>query len=133
MNAFRLLAFMIDQLIITFVLCIVSFIINWESFLLPNESNSNKPFETFYPLLAVALIIFYMKDLFGGRSIGKRIFKLAVRDINNFNETPHGFRLFIRNISLIIWPVELIFFLITKKRIGDLVGRTQVIRIEQNE
>jgi uncharacterized RDD family membrane protein YckC len=73
-----------------------------------------------------------MKDLFGGRSFGKRFFRLAVRDANNLNNTPTKSRLFIRNITLLIWPLEFIYYLINNKRIGDLIAKTQVIRIGQN-
>jgi uncharacterized RDD family membrane protein YckC len=73
-----------------------------------------------------------MKDLFGGRSMGKRFFGLAVRDANDLNNTPTKSRLVIKNITLIVWPLEFIYYLINNKRIGDLIAKTQVIRIGKN-
>ncbi|MFE5318385.1 RDD family protein [Paenibacillus sp. NPDC056579] len=130
MKTYRFLAFLLDHLILSFVYSAVLIFLSWESLITPNESNFNKPFEIFYPLLAVTLLTSFMKDIFNGRSIGKRIFKLAVRDADNLNQVPNKFRLFIRNIPLVIWPLEIILLLIINKRIGDLIARTQVIRTE---
>ena len=125
----RLLAFLIDHVIFSFVGCIIFFFINFDSFIYQTEENFNEPFETIYPFLTVYMLIIYNKDFFQGRSIGKRVIGITVRDLPNSNITPGKLRLFLRNIFLIIWPVEIIMLLVTGRRIGDFLIKTQVIRM----
>jgi uncharacterized RDD family membrane protein YckC len=73
-----------------------------------------------------AFVLYTCKDIINGRSIGKRIFGLAVRD-DNFN-LPIKSKLILRNIFTFLWPVELVFILISKqkKKIGDQLVHTDV-------
>lgn len=87
-----------------------------------------------------SLFYFLFRDGFGeGQSWGKKVCGLMVVNLDNNRPCDKG-KSFLRNI--ILWVlnamaglsiVELIVFLVHEKghRLGDMVGRTQVIEIEQ--
>jgi len=127
----RFLAFLIDHLIGCFIMGIIFWTVNWDSFVNPTDSNFMRPFETFNSVLAFGMIYYLLKDIRGGKSIGKRVLKIAVRDITNSDIIPGTFRLIIRNITTIIWPIELILIILAQRKLGDKIARTQVIKISQ--
>lgn len=71
-------------------------------------------------------VCFYAREGFTGQGIGKRLLHLEV-----FPHSP--IRLFLRNLTLLIWPVELLFFLISGKRIGDLLVKCHVVECQGKE
>ncbi|TCM95704.1 putative RDD family membrane protein YckC [Paenibacillus sp. BK033] len=123
----RLLAFFIDYILVLLIFVPISILINLNS----TEENSNRPFEIFYPLLFLVLFVFYNRDLIDGRSIGKRIVGIGVRDQSNVQHTPGIIRLFFRNVLLILWPLELLFFIITGRRLGDRLLKTKVVELKK--
>ncbi|CAN7502106.1 hypothetical protein LJR153_003505 [Paenibacillus sp. LjRoot153] len=48
------------------------------------------------------MIYYVLKDIFKGRSIGKRLIGLKVVDKNNNNDVPGTIRLMLRNITILI-------------------------------
>lgn len=79
----------------------------------------------------IILILFSIKDLiFKNQSIGKKIMKLEI--VNKENEKPNKLILICRNLTLYIWPLEIILLLIFNKRIGDILFNTQVVEIKNN-
>ena len=72
--------------------------------------------------------LFAAKDSFRGQGIGKRL--LGIRVVNQDGKPASAFQCFIRNISLMIWPIEGLFMTLNsnKKRMGDYFAQTQVIR-----
>ncbi len=82
------------------------------------------------PLLYIGLFglaLYFCKDCINGRSIAKRILKLQVVD-NGTGEVASPLQCFIRNISCIIWPVEVIMALVNpNRRIGDHVAGTKLV------
>lgn len=125
----RILAFLIDHLIGTLIFGIVFMATNWNSIVNPTDSNFMKPFETFNIILVIGMIYYLLKDIYQGRSIGKRVSGIAVRDVDHSNVTPGILRLLIRNITIFLWPIELIILVLTQRRIGDLLARTQIKNI----
>jgi uncharacterized RDD family membrane protein YckC len=78
-------------------------------------------------LALVGFALYFLKDSFDGRSIGKRIMKLQVVD-SKMGKAASPIQCFIRNIFIIIWPIEVIIVLFnTEKRIGDRVAGTKLI------
>jgi uncharacterized RDD family membrane protein YckC len=73
------------------------------------------------------LIVYFLKDSFYGRSLAKRITKLQV--VNNATGEPASIaRGFIRNVFIIMWPVEVLVSLFNpQRRIGDYVAGTKVV------
>jgi len=83
----------------------------------------------FYPIsisMALGYTYFLCKDLFGGRSLGKRSQKLQLVRLDGSSVS--YIRMIIRNLFIIIWPVELIMYLANSgQRLGDLACNTTVV------
>jgi len=80
-------------------------------------------------VLITGLILYFSKDSYRGISVGRWIMGIMVRNESD-NQVPSYFRLFIRNLFTIIWPVEFIVLLVNsdKKRIADKVSKTIVLK-----
>lgn len=79
----------------------------------------------YYGIIGFAL--YFCKDVFNGRSISKRIFKLVVVDVQS-GEIASPIRCFIRNITCVIWPVELFITLSNpQRRLGDKLAGTKIV------
>jgi uncharacterized RDD family membrane protein YckC len=89
-------------------------------------------FKHFVVAIQISFFLFLLKDALNGKSIGKKIMGLAVRDSRDYNKTPNILILFLRNIFLILWPVELIIIFIDKKnqRLGDIILGATVVEIK---
>ena len=115
----RIAAFVIDHIIYSLIL-VPPFVIF-------------VPFDYFYSafpiFMVIALIAYAFKDIFNGRSIGKRIFMLHVRNYNDCEKTPRLYNLIIRNLLIFFWPVEFLVLLSDKdkRRLGDKLAKTQVV------
>jgi uncharacterized RDD family membrane protein YckC len=84
-------------------------------------------FETMiYPTLALILILLIIKDIRKGQSPGKYFMGLIVE-----NKSGQAINLILRNTGLILLPVEVLFYFIFDKRIGDILFKTEVIETEQ--
>ncbi|WP_281988964.1 RDD family protein [Aquimarina aggregata] len=113
----RFLAFIIDLMLLGFIGGIFGlFIDKVEKFRFISDF-------IFYILMALFLI----RDLFfRNGSIGKKILNLKiVSDINGFNT--NKVNKILRNITMIIWPIELIILLISNKRLSDYILKINVI------
>lgn len=79
--------------------------------------------------------ILSLKDIAGGRSLGKRALSLGVRDQENPNTIPSKFRLVLRNLTLIFWPVEIFTLLLnpSKQRLGEILTKTIVVKLQKME
>ena len=74
----------------------------------------------------IAFSIFLNKDIYFRRSIGKVFFNLRV--VSAKTEIPASpIQCCIRNVFLLLWPIEVIFILISpNRRLGDFVAGTKV-------
>ena len=74
-------------------------------------------------------ILFLFKDSIKGASLGKRVFKISVRDKGAPDSMPNIFKLALRNVLAFIWPVEVILFFVMKRdqRLGDILANTIVV------
>ncbi len=112
MKTKRLLAFIID--------CFVLFVCYALVFML-STLFTIKHLDLFIALFVT--VCFYAREGFTGQGLGKRLLQLEV--------VPHNpIRLFLRNITLLLWPLELVFFLICGKRIGDLLFKCHVVEYQ---
>ena len=67
-----------------------------------------------------------IRDIIGKKSIGKRIFKLKI--INKYDNSETNFiKRFLRNITWLLGPIDIIIFLISKERLGDKIIGTNVV------
>ncbi len=125
----RLLAILIDHIVGSLIFGIIFFSINLDSFINPTEANLMKPFETFNTILGFGMIYYLLKDIFRGRSIGKKLFGLRVTDKDNKNIVPGALRLIIRNITILFWPIELLVLVLMRRRLGDIIAKTDVNKL----
>ncbi|RPF50368.1 RDD family protein [Aquisalibacillus elongatus] len=124
----RVFAFIIDHFIISFIV-----VVPFTFFLINEGLNNNLVFRGFWIGLFVAFVLYSFKDSYKGASIGKSIIGIGVRDEENKDEVPSKTRLFLRNLILIIWPVELIVFAVNKdkQRIGDNLANSVVVQVRK--
>lgn len=79
-------------------------------------------------IIAFTLFLFFIKDIFYGRSLGKRITGLSVKNISSINKTKEVYFV-IRNITLIIWPIDiLLLMLMPSRKLGDMIANTIVVK-----
>ncbi|MCP4159865.1 MAG: RDD family protein [Deltaproteobacteria bacterium] len=79
-----------------------------------------------FRITAISMIYMLIRDILGEKSIGKRIVKLNIVDVGTNNKVSFLKR-FIRNITWILGPVEIIVFLISGFRIGDKIAKTKIV------
>lgn len=71
--------------------------------------------------------IYFCKDSINGQSIAKRILRLQVID-NATGKVAGPLRCFIRNITILVWPVEAIIALTDPgRRLGDRLAGTKLV------
>jgi len=79
-----------------------------------------------YYLAVLGFALYFCKDCINGRSIAKRITGLQTLDYRT-GQVATPLKCFIRNLSCIIWPVELIAVLVNpQRRLGDRLAGTIV-------
>lgn len=115
----RYFALMIDMAFAVMIALLVEFL----QPIIGITQNTDVPF-------MVVMFLLFIKDIATkDGSLGKRICGLKLLGNNNNNNNNHiKIISIIRNVFLIIMPLEIIVFLISKgKRIGDLLFKTKVI------
>lgn len=124
----RIAAFIIDHFVMTFLMVSIVFIALGPNFM--DENNPSKMMTTMLIVMIPGFILYFAKDSLKGISAGKWIMGIMVRDENNQNQIPSFGRLFLRNLFIIIWPVEFIVLATNdqKKRLGDKVAKTVVVK-----
>lgn len=124
----RIFAFMIDYIILSaiFGMLNIKFIIN-------PETETELLLFLFFVGMAIFLLIFSFKDAFKGRSIGKWIIGIGVREKGNLNEIPSIPKLFLRNLILPLGFIEFLVLALNKdkQRIGDRLANTVVIKTKE--
>jgi len=74
--------------------------------------------------------LYFCKDIFNGRSIAKRILNLQVVD-NSTGKVAGPMRCFVRNITCVLWPIEVLVAMInTSRRLGDRIAGTKLERFD---
>jgi len=106
----RLLSDSIDYIMILFVFLPISWLY---------ESIGN--YQSYLILMALGFKDMILKN----KSICKRIFNLEVLTIDD--KIPSKFVLFFRNMTMLIWPIEIVLVLFKNKRIGDIIFKTKVV------
>jgi RDD family. len=86
-------------------------------------------------IMTISLCLFIFKDSVKGSSIGRKAVGIAVRDKDDLNKTPNFLRLAVRNLPLIILPIEFVILILSDekmKRMGDALSNTEVIDLQIN-
>ncbi|WP_194840817.1 RDD family protein [Filobacillus milosensis] len=73
----------------------------------------------------IPIIIYLLKDIANGKSVGKRLMGIKVVTKNSRFTS---FKYILRNVFLLIWFVDWVFILFTRnrRRLGDIVSGTIV-------
>jgi uncharacterized RDD family membrane protein YckC len=124
----RIAAFLIDHFTFTFLIVGIVFLSLGTDFM--DENNFNNLTSKMLPTMLIGFLIYFAKDSIKGISPGKWVMGIMVRDENNSTEVPSIGRLFIRNLFLIIWPIEFIVLASSqdKKRLGDKTAKVIVVK-----
>jgi uncharacterized RDD family membrane protein YckC len=124
----RIAAFIIDHFTFTFLIVGIVFLSLGTDFM--DENNLNNLTTKMLPTMIIGLVLYFAKDSIKGISPGKWIMGIMVRNENNPAEVPSFGRLLIRNLFLIIWPIEFIVLASSqeKKRLGDKTAKAIVVK-----
>lgn len=121
----RALAFVIDIIVFMIVFVFVNIIPFYDDYILLS-SDLERKYYVFYAIsLLVISILFLGKDLIRGQSLGKKIAKIRV--VVKGKGRLYVFQLLLRNITIFIWPIELVLLLLGKQKIGDVLAKTDVV------
>jgi uncharacterized RDD family membrane protein YckC len=83
-----------------------------------------------FVVIGIFLIVVLNKDFFQGRSVAKRMLGYQLVDTST-NAIASDLQCCVRNLTLLIWPIEVIVALFYhKRRIGDLLAGTQLSEVE---
>lgn len=128
----RIGTMVLDQVIMIFViLFIVALGVLYnkiQSFVGGEEFTTNSLGNFYFNSLAFSL--YFNKDMFLGRSPAKRIFKLQIVNIKT-HRPANPLRCLVRNITMILFPIEVIAELINnERRIGDFIAGTKLTAYE---
>ena len=81
--------------------------------------------------MAIVSTLFLCKDIIGGQSIGKRIFKLKV--VGPARKDLSSMKLIVRNLFVFIAPIELFMLIYNNRRIGDIVTVSKVVCVNKTD
>lgn len=122
----RILAFMFDHLLLTImtVLPILFYAFRIE------DANFSQMFSVFTVTVIIGISFYFFKDMIKGVSPGKWLLGIGVRDQKNDEKVPSNMRLFMRNVPILIWIVEVfvLAFSKQKQRLGDQLANTVVVK-----
>lgn len=132
----RLASMLVDHFAMTFIAMIIimpGFAYSmFDFFNIDHEPSSFNVGNMFF-LFAFGFSAYFNKDIFNGRSPAKRILKLQVID-NKTNQVASPLKCLVRNLTIPIWPIEVIFVLIDpKRRLGDKIAGTRIDYVENPE
>lgn len=113
----RLLAAYIDLIIITFIGVLISIVQDF--------SNLEATFDV--PIYSLFMLSLFKDVVYKEGSPGKKLLKLQIIPEER-SDIVHYLKRIIRNSTFIIWPIEVIVLIIFKKRIGDMICVTDVLK-----
>lgn len=125
----RIFAFMIDHITMSFLAGMGGLLAmgkHWDT------AEPGQMMSAILPIILVVFVVYFMKDSVRGMSPGRFILGIAVRDEADLEKCPNIFRLALRNLLIVIWPIEFLVLTFSKekRRLGDRLAKTIVIRRE---
>lgn len=123
----RIAAFLIDHVTLTFLMVSIAFLILGPDFI--DSDDSERIGTVLKSVLIPGFLVYFSKDVVKGISIGRWIMGIMIRDQADTNVIPSPVRLFVRNLFIVVWPLEFLVlaFNKNKKRLGDQVAKTVVV------
>ena len=127
MDIKRIYAWIIDFVIICIIQALLTGILIIKLALGSTESFDYSTFFLRYLILTYcSMLLLIIRDIIGKKSVGKRIFRLKIVDKDTGAEV-NKIKKFLRNVTWLLGPIEVIVYLITKERLGDKITRTSVV------
>lgn len=132
----RLASMLVDHFAMTFIIMLIvmpGFAVSmFDAFNLDHDPSSFG-FGGMSFLFAFGFSAYFNKDIFNGRSPAKRILKMQVID-NKTGQVANPLKCLVRNFTIPLWPLEVIFVLIDpKRRLGDKIAGTRIDYVENPE
>jgi len=127
MNIKRIYAWLVDF----FIICIIQSFLMVIFIIIPLLNNV-EIFHVSNIIIKQLCLTFFstflliIRDVIGKKSLGKKIFKLMILD-NMTNNEANLLKRIIRNLTWLLGPTEIIFFLITGDRLGDKIAGTKIV------
>lgn len=123
----RIGSMLLDHLIMTLVVAIVSIPLLTFSFFLKRYFN----FEFNWILGFIMFLVYLNKDILRAKSPAKRIVGLQVID-NSTGRKASKLKCFIRNLTCVLLSIEILITLFSKqRRLGDLIANTKIVVAEK--
>jgi uncharacterized RDD family membrane protein YckC len=125
----RIGAMLLDHIVMCFIIAILALPImslEFKSAFGENPTNAKDSFHWMMLITIIGMSLYLNKDIIQGKSIAKRALKQEVIDIKT-EQVASSLKCLIRNITIILWPIEVIAVLINpSRRLGDLIAGTRV-------
>lgn len=123
----RIVAFMVDHIFLSFLCVGLVFLLLGADFV-----DSVNPFRILFALLTglfIGLFLYISKDSIRGMSLGKWVMGIMVREDQNEQHIPSFGKLMLRNVPVLMWPVEAVMLITNddKKRFGDKMAQAVVV------
>lgn len=127
----RVIAYFLDFSIFLTTIFIISMVLILMSF--DEIENIGLPLIFFSIGMFLFLILFIFKDIYKGKSLGKWLLGISVREEGNINNVPSISKLFLRNLTLVLGFIEFLVLAVDqdKQRIGDKLAHTVVVKTKE--
>ena len=122
----RIIAGFIDYLIACFIQAILVMFFLIMPLLESGNNGDINPIIRVFIISYCSMSFLLIRDIIGKRSIGKIIMKLKIVNKIDGNDSNLSKR-FLRNLTWLLGPLDIIIFLITKERLGDKIFGTNVL------
>lgn len=126
----RAAAFLIDHFVIVYLIVTLTFGVAGDFI---SDENSGSMVSAMFSVMIPGFFLYFIRDSINGTSLGKWVMGIKVCDRTNPDITPSFGRLLLRNLFIIIWPIELIALIASeeKRRLGDKFTNTEVVENPQ--
>jgi len=125
----RIGAMLLDHIVMAFVIMIIvmpAMISEIDSAFGDEPLTSKGAIDWSLILMCFGMALYFNKDMIQGKSIAKRALKQEVVNVKT-GEVASALKCFVRNLTIAIWPIEVIVVLISPaRRIGDFIAGTRV-------
>lgn len=127
----RIGAMLLDHIVMCFIIAIMAMPVMSIDFnkSLNNTLDPSGGIDWTLMVMIFGMSLYFNKDIIQGKSLAKRALKQEVIN-NKTREVASPIKCLIRNITIVLWPIEVIAVLINpSRRIGDFIAGTKIIKI----
>jgi len=124
-----MLSMLLDH--IAFTVILIPIIVIFFALIIWTSSSYDISDTLVYVVILSPFLIYFLKDSYRGKSIGKRVMGWQV--VHRTTKKPASvLQCFVRNLLIPIWPLEVVIMLFSPhRRLGDIIANTEVIVAEK--